>query len=83
MQFLKRKIIFKNFRKRDEILRQNSHCISKDTWKLIKKSEKFEKIQLFWKKGIKIESFKCGYSWKVNKPAFLQTQILSSIWVRW
>ena len=26
------------------------------------KSEKFEKIQLFWKKGINIESFKCGYS---------------------
>ena len=47
MQFLKRKIIFKNFRKRDEILRQDSHCISKDTYKLIKKSEKFEKIQLF------------------------------------
>ena len=50
---------------------------------IFEKSEKFEKIQLFWKKGIKIDSFKCDYSWKANKPAFLHTQILSSIWVRW
>ena len=55
----------------------------KDTWKLIKKSEQFEKNSTFLKKGIKIESFKCGYSWKANKPAFLHTQILSSIWVWW